>query len=103
MRYLRTPSILGAIIAGVLAVAPTPTFAQVSIAVSPALLELEGHPGDVGRIAISITDSGDEPVTIVTAISELSGMTGDHSAVDWSTISPARTTLQPSDDLQATY
>jgi hypothetical protein len=103
MRLLRTPSILGAIIAGVLAVAPAPAFAQVSLTVSPALLELHGHPGDVGRIPISVTASGDEAVTIVTSVGQLAQMSGDHSAVHWSTVSPQRTTLQAGANAQVTY
>ncbi len=99
MRRLRTPSILGAMIAGVLVLSSTPALAEVSIAVGPALLELEGRPGDVGHIAITVSENGSDPVDIVTGLTELTGMMGDHSAVAWSAVTPTRASLQPGDDV----
>jgi hypothetical protein len=103
MHRLRTPSILGAAIAGLLVLTSGPALARITIAVAPALLELEGSPGSAGRIALTVSDNGDEPIDVVTGITELTGMVGDHSAVAWSRVTPERTSLQPGEHRTIEY
>lgn len=103
MHRLRTPSILGAMLAGALALTSAPALAEVSIAVGPALLELEGRPGDTGRITITVSENGSDPVDVVTGLSELTGVVGDHSAVGWSSVTPARASLRPGEDVTVEY
>lgn len=103
MNRLRTPSILGAAIAGLLVLTSGPALARVTIAVAPALLELEGSPGSTGRIPLTVSDNGDEPIDVVTGITELTGMTGDHSAVAWSRVTPERVSLQPGEHATIEY
>jgi hypothetical protein len=103
MSRLRTPSILGTVIVGVLAMTSTPARAEVSIAVSPALLELEARPGDTGRIPLTVSVEGDEPVDVVTDITPFAGMVDHRSAVEWSTVTPRRASLEPGDRLTLEY
>jgi hypothetical protein len=103
MRRLRTPSILGALLTGALLLGASPASAQVTIAVSPALLELNGHAGDTGSIEVTVSNSGDEAFDVVTAITVFQDMTGDRSAVAWSKVSPDRLSLKPGANVKAEY
>ena len=103
MPHLRTPSILVVCLMGAVLLGTSPVSAQVSIAVAPALLELQGNAGDTGRIEVNITNSGDEAFEVLTTILQLQDMTGDHSAVEWSSVSPEHLVLEPGDRRAAVY
>lgn len=103
MRNLGRPSILGVAIAGALLPWAAPASAQITIAVSPALLELEGRAGDTGRIEITISNNGDEAFEVVTGLATFGAMTDERSALDWSAVTPGRLALEPGADVTATY
>ena len=103
MRHLRIPSLLVVSLTGAVLLGATPVSAEVSIAVSPALLELQGHAGDAGRVEVNINNSGDEAIEVLTAILPLQDMTGDHSAVEWSSVTPGRLLLEPGDRRSSLY
>lgn len=95
MRHLRTPSILGATFVLMTLGLAAPASAQVSLSVAPAFLELEGDAGDTGMIEIDVTNKGDEPFDVVTAMAPFQGMAGDRSLLDWSTVGPQHLTIAP--------
>jgi hypothetical protein len=72
-----------------------PVQASVGIAVSPALIELDGAAGDSGSVDITVSNRGDEAFDAVTAIEPFETMTGDRSAVDWSEVNPHVLRLDP--------
>ena len=103
MRHLRNPSILVVSLTGAVLFGASPVSAQVSIAVSPALLEMQGHAGDTGRVEVNVSNSGDEAFEVLTTILPLQDMSGEHSAVGWSTVTPERLLLEPGDRRSALY
>ena len=88
---------------GAVLLGTSPVSAQVSIAVAPALLELQGNAGDTGHLEVNINNSGEEAFEVLTAILPLQDMIGDHSAVEWSSVSPEHLVLQPGDRRSAEY
>ncbi len=103
MRHLGKPSILGAVLAGVLLIGAAPASAEVTIGVSPAILELEGRGGDAGRIEITVSNQGDEPYDAVTDLLPFESMIDDRSALEWSRVTPDRLHLEPGERAVVTY
>ena len=103
MRRLGRPSILGVAIAGALLPWSTPASAQITIAVSPALLELEGRAGDTGHIEITISNNGDAAFEVVTGLENFQAMTDERSALAWSAVTPGRLEIDAGDDVTATF
>lgn len=99
MGHLRNPSILGVSLLGAALLWAAPASAAVSIAVSPAILEIEGSAGAQGGVDIRVSNSGDEAFDLITGVTEYQQMTGDRSAVPWATVTPDRLHLEPGDDL----
>jgi hypothetical protein len=94
---MRNPSILVVSLMGAVLFGTSPVSAEVSIAVAPAFLELQGRAGDTGRVEVNVSNSGDEPFEVVTAVIPFGDMSGDRSAVEWSSVSPERSLLEPGD------
>ncbi len=104
MRQPRIPSILGvACLVLVAALAPTAASAEVSLSVSPALLDLNGGAGSDGQVAITVANRGDEAIDVVTDVGPLDGAEQEPSAVEWSSVSPDRLRLAPDEETDVLY
>ncbi len=101
LRHPGRPSILLVAVTAVVLSGAAPASAEVTIAVSPALLELDGRAGGRGVVEITISNSGDEPFEVVTSLAPLQDLTDERSAVPWMTVEPARILLEPGEDRSA--
>lgn len=102
MRRPAKPSIALALVAGAIALAVAPVSAETGIAISPAILSVEGRAGGGGSVSISVSNRGDETIDIVTATTQFRDMEGERSATEWTTVRPKRLQLQPNTTSTAT-
>jgi hypothetical protein len=100
-RHPGRPSILLVAVAAAVLAGSAPASAEVTIAVSPALLELDGSAGGRGDVEVTVSNNGDEPFEIVTAVEPLQDLVDDRSAVEWSSVEPSRLRLEPGEDRTA--
>lgn len=99
--FARITVAVGIIVAMVatFAQAPRSASAEVTIAVFPALMDLEAPAGATGQQTITFSNDGDEPVDGTIAVTEVSGLDPAHSAVSWLTLSASEAHLAPGEKL----
>lgn len=95
---MRIPSILVSSLAAATVLVAAPATAEVSISVSPALLELDGSAGARGGVQVSVSNPGDEAFDVIASLATLPGMEGERSALEWLAVTPERLSLEPGDE-----
>ena len=75
---------------------------QVSISITPSLLELEAEPGSMGEQTITVANGGEEPLGAVVSPAEYPGADEDLSAKEWIEVEPARIDVAPGEEQEVT-
>jgi hypothetical protein len=76
--------------------------ADVSIAASPAKVDIKAKPGSDGSTEITVFNKGNEAFGVTAAIEPYPGADGAFSAVDWLSIDPAQFDLAPGQQQKVT-
>lgn len=100
-RFKSTRPLLGLLLlAGVAfpAAVPRSARADVSLRISPAIIELAAEPGGKGSQPLTIGNGGTDPVDIAAAVEPYKGADGERSAVDWLNVEPAEFRLEPGEE-----
>ncbi len=71
----------------------SPASADVTLGVTPAILDVSGRPGGTGTVEIYVDNDGSEPFDVVSSVFELEAASGSPSAVAWSAVAPSRLSL----------
>lgn len=97
-RYCSTLSVILGLLSAVGPLA-MPAAAEVSLRVSPVVIELEAKPGATGSHGLTASNEGDQPVLITAAIEPYKTASDvDRSAVDWLTVEPGSFELGPAEE-----
>lgn len=78
-----------------MAFAPLPVAADVSIGVTPSLVEMTAKPGATGGQDLKISNQGSEGFDATTGLIEMRGSTAANSAVSWLTVEPPSFHIEP--------
>ncbi|MGH2561592.1 MAG: hypothetical protein ACRDJH_21200, partial [Thermomicrobiales bacterium] len=74
------------------------TRAQVSIGVTPSVLDLFADPGDEGVQDITVFNDSEQPVAATVEVDQLGNVADDYSAVEWLSVEPREVELQPGEE-----
>lgn len=80
----------------------SPARADVTISVSPSLLEFKAAPGNVGEERITVFNDGDEPFGVIAGVSGYGGAPEELSATGWVTVTPENFDLAPGESREVT-
>jgi hypothetical protein len=69
--------------------------ADVTLSVTPSLVELSATPGGQGAVDLQVTNNGSEAFDVTASVQQSEGGGGDLSAVDWLAVQPAESHLMP--------
>jgi hypothetical protein len=80
------------------AAVPRTARADVSLRISPAVIELSATPGGEGVQKLKIGNGGSDPVDVGAAVELYKGADGDRSAVEWLSVEPGPFHLEPGEE-----
>jgi hypothetical protein len=69
--------------------------ADVTLSVTPSLVELSATPGGQGSVDLQVTNNGSEAFDVTASVHQSEGGGGDLSAVDWLSLQPSEFHLIP--------
>jgi hypothetical protein len=69
--------------------------ADVTLSVTPSLVELSATPGGQGEVDLQVTNNGSESFDVRASVQQSKGGGGDLSAVDWLAVQPSEFRLAP--------
>ncbi len=90
-----------ALAAGTIGLIAVPAAAAVTVAVSPALIEVDASPGGQGSAQIRLTNWGDTPIELSAQVAPYADMEGRFAATDWLTVHPSLIPLEPGSSAEA--
>jgi len=80
---------------GLAATAAHPARANISMLISPSLVELSAAPGGTGSTVLVLTNRGDEPFDATASVATIESAPSARSAVSWLRVEPATFRVTP--------